>query len=304
MSFNPILKLWYKIFYKDKYQYLKYKKSLDKRIKYYNSSVYNKILQIHENIKNNKDISFLHSGHLGDIIYSLPTIKKLSENHNCNFYIQINKTMDLKYFNHPAGNFFLNEKLANMLLPLLREQNYLKKVEIYNGQNIEVDLDFFRKIPINIQFYSPRWFFLLTGVQTNLEKPYLEVKKHKEITNKIVIIRTFRARNHFINYKFLKNFNDLIFIGLPEEFEDLKKQIPNLEFYDCKDFLEMSEIIKASKFFIGNQGLGYALAEALKVPRLLEANPDFPVIFPIGPNSYDFYHQNDFEKFFNTLNKN
>ena len=57
--------------------------------------------------------------------------------------------MDLKYFNHPAGNFFLNEKLANMLLPLLREQNYLKKVEIYNGQNIEVDLDFFRKFLFN-----------------------------------------------------------------------------------------------------------------------------------------------------------
>ena len=98
-------------------------------------------------------------------------------------------------------------------------------------------------------------------------------------------------------------YDNLIFIGLKDEFEDLKKQIPNLEFYDCNDFLEMSEIIKASKFFIGNQGLGYALAEALKVPRLLEANPDFPVIFPIGSNSYDFYHQNHFEKFFALLNK-
>jgi len=303
MSFNPILKLWYKILDRDKYQELKNKKQLDKRLKYYNSDIYNKILQIEKNIKNNKNISFLHSGHLGDIIYSLPIIKKLSENHNCNLYIQINKPMDLKYFNHPAGNFFLNEKITNMLLPLLREQNYLKKIEIYNGQEIEIDLDLFRKIPINIQFYSPRWFFQLTGIHTNLEHSYLEVKPHKNITNKIVIIRTFRARNSFINYKFLENYTNLIFIGTFEEYEDLKKQIPNLEYYNCKDFLEMSEIIKASKFFIGNQGLGYALAEALKVPRLLEANPDFPVIFPIGPNSYDFYHQNHFEKFFHILNK-
>ena len=153
MSFNPILKLWYKIFDNDKYQELKYKKSLDVWLKYYNSEIYNKILQIQENIKNNKDISFLHSGHLGDIIYSLPAIKKLSEDHNCKLYIQINKPMDLKYPNHPAGNFFLNDRLANMLMPLLKEQSYLKKVEIYNGQDIDVDLDFFRKIPINIQFY-------------------------------------------------------------------------------------------------------------------------------------------------------
>ena len=52
MSFNPILKLWYKIFDKDKYQELKYKKSLDVRLKYYNSEIYNKILQIQENMKN------------------------------------------------------------------------------------------------------------------------------------------------------------------------------------------------------------------------------------------------------------
>ena len=64
----------------------------------------------------------------------------------------------------------------------------------------------------------------------------------------------------------------------------------------------MAQIIKSCKFFIGNQGLGYALAEALKVPRLLEGNPDFPVIFPIGKKSFDFYHQIHFEKFFKKLN--
>ena len=66
----------------------------------------------------------------------------------------------------------------------------------------------------------------------------------------------------------------------------------------------MAEIIKASKFFVGNEGIGYAIAEALKVPRLLEASPDFPVIFPIGEKSFDFYHQIHFEKFFKELYKN
>ena len=29
----------------------------------------------------------------------------------------------------------------------------------------------------------------------------------------------------------------------------------------------------------------------LKIPRLLEACSDFPAVYPIGKNSYDFYHQ-------------
>ena len=64
----------------------------------------------------------------------------------------------------------------------------------------------------------------------------------------------------------------------------------------------MAEIIKASKFFVGNMSFQYIIAEGLKVPRLLEASPDFPIVFPTGPNAYDSYHQNHFEKFFNILN--
>ena len=38
-----------------------------------------------------------------------------------------------------------------------------------------------------------------------------------------------------------------MFIGFKNEFDDLKKQIKNLEFYDCKDFLELATIIKLRK---------------------------------------------------------
>ena len=65
----------------------------------------------------------------------------------------------------------------------------------------------------------------------------------------------------------------------------------------------MAEILKASKFFIGNMSLQYIISEALKVPRLLEASPDYPVAFPVGPNAFDAYHQVHFEKFFRQLNK-
>jgi hypothetical protein len=46
-----------------------------------------------------------------------------------------------------------------------------------------------------------------------------------------------------------------------DDYEDLKKEVPNLEFYDCNDFLEMAQIIKSSKFFLGNLSLGNSIAE-------------------------------------------
>ena len=92
-------------------------------------------------------------------------------------------------------------------------------------------------------------------------------------------------------------------MGLKSEFEDLKKSITHLEYYNCKDFLELAQIIKACKLFIGNECFAYSVAEGLKAPRLLEASPDFPVVFPVGDKAYDFYPQIHFEEFFKKLYK-
>ena len=66
----------------------------------------------------------------------------------------------------------------------------------------------------------------------------------------------------------------------------------------------MAQIIKNCKVFIGNLSFGYTIAEALKVPRLLESNPDFPLIYPNGGRGFDFYFQNHFEKMFKQFYKN
>ena len=76
----------------------------------------------------------------------------------------------------------------------------------------------------------------------------------------------------------------------------MKTKINNLEYFDSRDFLELAMIIKNSKLFIGNLSFGYALAEALKVPRLLESGPNFPLVYPNGENAYDFYFQSHFEE--------
>ena len=114
-------------------------------------------------------------------------------------------------------------------------------------------------------------------------------------------MRSLRRQNYLINYKFLSDYKDILFLGLKKEFLDLKKDMSNLKFHDCKNFLEMTEIIKNSKIFIGNLSFGYTLAEGLKIPRLLESNPEFPLVYPNGGKGYDFYYQIHFEKMFKKL---
>jgi len=296
-------KFWLKL--KDKQEYDQYKLDLNvqKKINILKGGLEKKLNDISLSIRNKKNISFFHSGHLGDIIYSLPILKELSKTHECNLYIEKNKHLNSKYHNHPGGDVFLNEKLINMLLPLLKSQHYINSVKIHSNENIDIDLNLFRKMPMNILFQSTGWYSHVTGVHPNLSSPYLNVNPSQTFKDKVVIIRGIRRRNYFVNYDFIKNYNNLLFIGLNEEYEDLKKNIPNLEFHDCKDFLEMAEIMKSAKFFLGNLSFGFAIAEGLKIPRLLEASPDFHALHHNGENAYDFYFQSHFENLFEKLYK-
>ena len=298
-----ILRYYYKLFNNRKYKILKEQSKIQKSVEIFETKYKNYLYGIKDKIENNKKITFLHSGHLGDLIYALPVIKELSKSHECYFYIQSNKKIPVEYYKHPAGGVYIDDRMLNLFLPLMREQKFFNEVRKYENQSVDIDLNIFRKLPVNICFNSPRWYFQITGIQVDLAAPYLEVSSHEHIKNKIIIHRTFRHRNQFINYKFLKEYDDLIFIGTKDEFEDLKKDISNLQHYNCKDFLEMAQIIKSCKFFIGNQSIAYPMAEGLKVPRLLEAEPMFPVVQPVGKNAYDFYYQPHFEKFVSILSK-
>jgi hypothetical protein len=300
-----IKKIFYKFTNKKKYNEFKRNLSINKKKEILKSGFENEILKIQNVIKNKKEISFLHSGHLGDVVNALPVIKELSKTHRCNFYLQANKPLpeNIKGYKHPKDFVFMTDRMVDMVLPLLKSQKYINKVEKYNGEEIDVDLNLFRKIPMNFNLDEVRWYFQLTGIQTDLSVPYLTAEPSKKIQNKVVIMRSTRRKNIFINYRFLEKYEDLLFIGIRDEYEDLKKEVPNLEFYDCKDFLEAAQIIKAGKFFLGNSSFGFTIAEGLKVPRLMESYPDFPMIYPNGNHGYDFYFQDHLEKWFDFLYK-
>lgn len=278
-----------------------FKKKSQIRNEKYSNEILPKIIQISNLIKSKENISFLHSGHLGDIINSLPVIKEISKKKTCNLYIEKNKKIPEHVISKEKSlsNIYLKEAPIIKMLPLLKNQEFINKVEIFNNQVIDVDLNFFRELPINFNIDSVRWYFHLTGCFPDLSKPYLNVGTNENFKDYIVIMRSLRRQNKFIDYSFLSSYKKLVFIGLEDEFDNLKKSIKNLQYFDCKDFYELASIIKSSKIFIGNLSFGYAVAEALKVTRLLESAPNFPLVYPNGGNGYDFYFQNHFEDLIN-----
>jgi hypothetical protein len=261
----------------------------------------NYINEIQENLRNKENISFLHSGHIGDIVNILPILKEISKTHKCDLFIELDLPVPIHYDNHPAGKFFLNKRIYQMLYPLLKKQPYINNIDIFKSQHIDINFNLIRELPINLLFDNNRYGFHIAGVQVDLSKKYLEVQDHSTMKGQITICRSARYQNNLISYSFLENFENTYYIGTFNEYKDLKIEIKNLKYYECKDFLDMAMIIKNSKVHIGNSTLGIDIAEGLKSPRLLEASPYFPARQVHGENGYDFYFQSHFEKYFDIL---
>ena len=106
-----IQKLWLKFFNKKKYREFKNQKTKIKNKNFYDKNIKKKLDEISFVLENKNEISFLHSGHLGDIINSLPLIQEISKNKKCNLFIELNKLLPLHAQNldHPFGKYYLSE---------------------------------------------------------------------------------------------------------------------------------------------------------------------------------------------------
>ncbi len=250
-----------------------------------------------------KNINFKHSGHLGDIIYAIPTMYALARGAKINLYLHVNQAIPSEG-NHPLGVIAINRKSVLALKSLLLLQSKFEEVEIYNpdNQTIDYDLDLFRQFPLDYHKGNiARWYFNIFAISYDLSKPWLNVNPDESMKDKIVIARSIRYNAPDINYSFLKEYNNLIFVGLPEEYELMKQAIPKLEYKKTDDFLSLARIIAGADFFIGNQSFPFALAEALKVPRILESYYLCPNVIPEGPNAYEFSFQPQFEHLIKSL---
>lgn len=270
------------------------------------------------------DLSFTsvkHLANIGDIIAVMPACKKF-------WQVTGRKIKFLQKTNNPAAYYqgathpttdesgvqvCVNNKMFEMIKPLVESQEYIHSFEKFEGQEVNLDFDVIRgKTFVNMPNGMIQSWIMIAypDLACDLSKAWIELEGKaqrnisKQVKGKVILNFTERYRNHVIDYFFLKKYMpDLIFAGTEREHflfcNHWQLTIPKLE---EKNFLEYAYAIKESRFIMGNQSFGWNLSEAMKTPRVLEMCQFAPNCMPfVGEDSYGYYHQVGAEYYFRSL---
>jgi len=242
-----------------------------------------------------KKIKIKHSGLMGDIIYSIPTMKSLMKKLNCTgidlWIPNDKKSNSISEVKHIGGSLMFTDDMFDFIKPLLLAQeifdeiNYTSELEIPKDC---IDFDSIRYGLINTSSgHIPNYYSKAFGTLIDSTKRWLEIPKesaHKK-EYQIIIGRSTRYVNSSINYDELSKLEYKIgFIGTKKEFKIFQSEFVNLEIehINTENSLEVAKIINNCQVYIGNQSFFFSIAEGLKVPRLIESFELVPNVIPTG----------------------
>ena len=232
-----------------------------------------------------KEITALHSGDIGDVIYAIPTMKALNVEK-----IILNT--------RPDYGTKMDEKACKVLKPLLIHQGF--KVEIsdkYYSNNVDFYIDDFRLGNPDLTYtHLGHAQAKAMDVVIDWEKKFLNVNFALPVAD-IVINRSPRYHNPgFDWYELLHDIKQsIIFIGLKSEYDQFLRhtKIRNVKYYPTNDLWQCAQLIAGCKVYIGNQSCNYAIAEGLKVNRIQETDPKVPNCTGQSDNSVDVVDYHD-----------
>jgi hypothetical protein len=192
------------------------------------------------------------TGGLGDIVYSIPVMRKL------NIYTYL----------------IPNEPIFTPIYRLLRSQEI--KCFPYTHENA-LNIDNFR----NQRQRGSKHIIQSMAAEFDVElqdwsKPWLSnIKPVKSFQNLIHVTARWRERSFVKWDKIVPRLSSCAFIGLPEEYEafciESKREIPYLE---TPDILAMAELIAGCDALYCNQSVGLAIAQGLGKKYFLERKPN------------------------------
>lgn len=265
-----------------------------------------------------KTVIVKHYANIGDLISTLAGLKSYAESKNRTLVYcqQLNVVGDYLGQPHPTKDkddkmVMCNQQMFDMIKPLLLAQKYISDFQIFNGQEIDIDLDVIRtKVFVNIPHQSiQQWpIMAFPELACDLSKTWIAVPNtyylDYDLKDKVILNFTERWRNPSISYYFLKKYQrSLIFSGTENEHklfcESWELDMPYLE---VSDFLYLAVALKKCKFLLSNQSFMFNLSFAMHTPHILELfqNADNCQTF-IGKDSYGFLHQTSVEYYFDLL---
>lgn len=230
--------------------------------------------------------TFKHSGDLGDIIYSLPTIRALGGGV---LYLDPEGGASDPYVRAQSidGRTRLNKETIASLAPLLEAQPYIEEVKLLEKDSkIDYNLDEFRK-----RFVDPNRRSKTCNLadlhleqfklpESEVLKPWLHLDGETKLHKDIIIARSPRVQGGFatLNAKkhHLKQF--AIFVGMPKEHEFFEWTFGiKIDYHKTETIDELFKVIKGAKTFIGNSSFPLSLAIAMGHPEIYqEYDPKVP----------------------------
>lgn len=225
---------------------------------------------------------FHHTGELGDVIYSLPTIAALGGGV---LYLSADNR-----FPYPRPTREMpSPNRVNSLASLIEAQDYIWRVQFTHGLPYSTDYDLNRfRLPWKNRTaadYDSIFSLHLKafGADWPEDKPWLTVKDPIVVEGRpIVVSRSERYHNHdFPWYDFVQCYGDqMVFVGSDLEAHTFqgfglpKFKIPHRK---TENLLELARVIAGGKMFVGNQSCPLAIALGLGqnvIVETWELNPN------------------------------
>ena len=240
-----------------------FKKVLGKRPNLLKTKNNNFYMPLKFSTQDKNSVTIKHSGDIGDLIYSLPVLRYYGGG---SLYLNPLGLPSKKCDGTSSG---FNPDIIKFIMPLLESQNYVTSCNFYQEQKTLIDGDYFRKISVNILNLCEKILYSYSVPFSETEKPWIYCEPKK--ISPFVFARSFRYRNDDVDYSiFVKNPEDCVFVGLPDEHQDFCEKFGKIPYYKVKSLLELAQVICGSEIFYGNQSSPMALAVAMHKPFVQE----------------------------------
>lgn len=223
--------------------------------------------------------TFKHSGDLGDIIYSLPIIKKTGGGI---LYLDITGGDDEQIIQAQCltKRTKFNQQGYDFIRPLLLKQSYIKDVRVYTPDvKINYNLNDFRaKFSLNKPILN--CYLEAFNINYDINEPWITVSELPSLPRNTVVCRSPRYQSAHVWFEGNKfNLRDkALFIGLPKEHEYFEWTFDiKIPYCPVNNALELARVITASKAFISNQTFALAVGIGIgTVPIMQEVDKIVP----------------------------
>jgi hypothetical protein len=247
---------------------------------------------------------FSHSGKIGDIVYAIPFCRAVAAaagRERFAFHLRTGTVFErTRADGSEVRTPLLDSAGAAFLAPLLERQPFVESVSVSDTPPPgALDLDLFRlqtclplwgnSIP---NYYLPLAPWLVDP--PDLSKPWLSAGVPRGSgPKKIAVFLTSRYPADRLSLSFLEPFREeMVFLGTQSEHSAFESGFFSVERRDIGNLADALDALASVRLAIGNQTGFFALAEALKIPRLLIASGASPNVVPSG-GSFQVVHETE-----------